>query len=82
MNFPNPLALLASWFRHKVADARGYVTIAPGAVQAGRNGHCELCIHSDGFACDVCNCLIIAKVSLAQEKCPIGKWDRVYILKN
>lgn len=82
--FPNPFRLFVAWIRHAYAEARGFETIAPSVVQQIRNRTCARCPHSseDGFQCTKCNCLVLAKVSLAQEKCPVGKWSSVWVLKS
>lgn len=33
---------------------------------------------SDMGQCQICSCLIEFKVKLASEKCPIGKWKRIW----
>ncbi len=79
--FPNPFRLLVAWIRHEYARVRGFQVIAPGCVQDLRHRECQSCEFFDGFMCTKCSCLVEAKISLAQEKCPIGKWCRVWILK-
>lgn len=81
--FPNPFKLIGAWLRHAFAKARGFETLAPSCVQQARFDKCSNCplVSEDGFQCTVCSCLVLAKVSLAQEKCPVGKWSAVWILK-
>lgn len=82
--FPNPFTLFASWIVHRWAVFRGFETLAPAEIQIVRQNHCDTCIHvsEGGWMCNLCGCLLVAKRSLAQEKCPIKKWTRVWIKKQ
>jgi hypothetical protein len=68
--------------RLKLAKWRGYETIAPAAVQAFRNRTCDRCQYNEEGVCHRCSCLIMAKTMLAQERCPIGLWSRVWIKRK
>ena len=35
---------------------------------------CKTCTHNVGNQCQVCECLIRAKIMLTTETCPKGKW--------
>ncbi len=54
--------------------------IAPKEVYDQRLNECKTCPHWDYEAlantgrCKVCGCSTVAKLRLATEKCPIGKW--------
>lgn len=54
--------------------------IAPKEVYDQRLNECKACPHWDSEAlantgrCKVCGCSTVAKLRLATEKCPIGKW--------
>ena len=54
--------------------------IAPKEVFDQRLNECKVCPHWDSEAlantgrCMVCGCSTVAKLRLATEKCPIGKW--------
>ncbi len=54
--------------------------IAPKEVYHNRLDECKACPHWDSEAlgntgqCKICGCSTVAKLRLATEKCPIGKW--------
>ena len=82
--FPNPFALLKSWIIHEWADFTGHETIASAETQISRQNQCDLCVHvsEGGWMCNLCGCLLVAKRSMAQERCPMGKWERVWKVKS
>jgi hypothetical protein len=43
---------------------------------AARRATCETCDHLKGPKCDLCGCYYSVKITLATERCPIGKWER------
>lgn len=67
--------------RFKWAKWNNYETIAPEGVQLFRTHQCEACDFNDEGQCQRCQCLILAKAMMAQERCPVGKWSRVWIKK-
>jgi len=68
--------------RFQWAKWRGYETIAPVGVQEYRNTQCEKCAYDQGGQCALCDCLVLAKTMMAQEKCPVGRWSRVWIKRK
>lgn len=79
MKFPNPMTLLKSLCLAAYARWRGFDLLASGPVQRARWRKCQRCPHCDsGFQCRKCSCLVQAKISLALEKCPDHRWDRVW----
>lgn len=47
---------------------------APADAQRARLDVCRGCEHHTGLRCRICGCFTAAKVKMAHEKCPIGKW--------
>ena len=43
-------------------------------VRADRWATCTACVELVDDKCRLCGCYFLAKISLATEKCPIGKW--------
>lgn len=80
MAFPNPFRLFWSWVVHTVARARGYEIHADTVTQDLRQHECNRCPFqsADGWQCNKCGCLLIAKISLALEKCPDKRWGRIW----
>lgn len=82
MTFPNPFRLLVSWCLHTFASINGWETMASFRNQRERDAICQSCpSYSDGI-CQKCGCLTLAKQSLALEKCPDGKWGRIWRKKS
>lgn len=53
------------------------IGLAKSALIAQRREICSQCDRLRSLAvdtCSVCNCVIIAKTRLNEEKCPLGKW--------
>lgn len=68
-----------AWVRVQWAQSRGYRTIAPGPVQDRREALCATCDFFNEGVCSACGCLVLSKTMLATEKCPKGRWNRVWI---
>lgn len=76
---PSFFNFFKAWLLHTYASVAGYKTLASPELAQVRFRRCELCqFHREGI-CLKCGCLVEAKVLLATEKCPIGKWRRVWI---
>lgn len=76
--FPNPFKLLWSWLVYRYARLNGFRTLATEHEQVTREWECIRCpFYQDGI-CGRCGCLTIAKIPLAQEKCPEGNWKRIW----
>jgi len=71
-----------SFFINQWAKWAGYDPIAPEHVINGRYRMCDNCDFANGGNCEKCGCLLMAKVMLSTEKCPIGKWGRVWLPKS
>ena len=59
--------------------------IAPEYVRNVRAARCHLCPHNERGQCQICTCVIDAKVYLATEKCPATdprRWDEYHNIKN
>jgi len=72
----------ASTVAHGAIGLAKYVTrtgLAPSVVIARRRDLCNACEHADMGFCTVCKCLLLAKTSLAQERCPLNppKWQQL-----
>lgn len=61
---------------------RGYEVLASREVQSARDWKCFNCSKFDNGQCTLCTCYVPAKVVIASEKCPIGKWGRVKVKKH
>ncbi len=65
-------------------SASGFSTTPPDAL-ATREATCRACPEWDAAAlngtgrCRKCGCSTWAKLRMASERCPIGKWERVDI---
>lgn len=83
VKFSSPFRVFAALCRSLYAQARGYEILSSSAVEADRLGLCFACDQYDepDEQCRKCGCLVRAKVLLATEKCPIGKWKRVWLRK-
>lgn len=73
---------IRSMIRHQLAKLCGYMVIAPTGVQDWRNRKCERCEFNDEGQCTKCKCLILAKCMMALERCPIRKWNPVWIRRR
>lgn len=82
MVLPNPFRLVWSYIFHYVGHIRGFQTLADSTTQLQRDNICLPCSFYENGLCQKCGCLVIAKTSLALEKCPIGKWGRVWKRKK
>ncbi len=51
--------------------------IAPAYERQRRKAICDYCRHNDNGTCDICACIIEAKVYLSSEKCPDSppRWE-------
>jgi len=68
--------------RHQWAKWRGFVVIAPPGVQAWRNRKCGKCAFNNEGECLRCHCLVLSKVIMALERCPIRLWNPVWIKRR
>ena len=84
VKFSSPFRVFAALCRTLYAKTRGYEILAPPAVEADRLSQCFPCEQYDepNEQCKICTCLVRAKALLATEKCPIGKWNRVWLHKT
>lgn len=64
------------------ARARGYEVLAEPELIDERRFECEMCPFMEDGQCQVCTCLIEAKIALNTESCPKRKWSRVWIKKG
>lgn len=76
----NALTQGASLTRAAARWARAGMPMASPEVLAARMEQCRACEHWDAKAlrgtgrCRHCGCSTAAKLRLATEKCPVGKW--------
>ena len=77
-----PFTFVAAMCRTGWARLRGYEVLATRTEQEIRELICDGCPFFDGEQCEVCGCLIMAKTALATEKCPKGKWPRIWRKKR
>lgn len=68
----------ASWIAMRWHKLRGYRTIATPEEQLERLGSCGPCEHFKNGICDLCGCLVQAKIILTSEECPEKKWRRIW----
>jgi hypothetical protein len=79
MTFPNPFKLAKAALIAAFAKWRGFEILATPRIRQYRFRRCSACVHNpDGFQCEVCSCLIDAKISLNTERCPVGYWERIW----
>lgn len=75
--------VLKAWARVRWAKLRGYEVLAPPHVAEFRfRAYCQRCPHFDGAQCKLCGCLAEAKVMIAIERCPIGRWGARWVKRN
>lgn len=70
-----------AWARVKWARFRGYEILAPPEVTGTRWHICDTCPFFNNAQCDMCGCLVQAKISISVEECPIGRWDARWVKK-
>lgn len=58
---------LVSWV------SKGMPITSPDTLKS-RQETCKSCEHFTGLKCKLCGCFTEAKLRMASEKCPIGKW--------
>lgn len=75
-------SFLAAFAMSTWASLRGYKTLVSPELQKVRYRRCKRCICYQEGICTQCGCLIEAKILLATEKCPLGKWRRVWVKNN
>jgi hypothetical protein len=56
--------------------------LATHEIRMERRKVCNDCSSRKGFLCNECGCIIRAKTSVAQEKCPRDKWLHTEKLNN
>lgn len=47
------------------------------SVRLARQAACDACQHRQRVFCGKCRCVIAAKIRVASESCPAGKWPAV-----
>lgn len=57
------------------AAVTGQALKADESVVDARRATCAACEHMVGSRCKLCGCALAAKILLATEKCPEGKWS-------
>lgn len=73
------LHFATSWVRYRWWKFLGYKSLVPERVSDARFWECVECPHANDGECLKCGCLVQAKVMLASEKCPIGRWSSIKI---
>lgn len=82
MQFPNPFRLAWSWCVSAWANYRGFSTTTNAPEQAFRWSQCDPCPFNEDGQCQKCSCLVLAKIGLTMERCPDGKWGRIWRKKQ
>lgn len=77
-----PFSFVAALARTAWAKIAGYEVLATRADQEAREKICCDCPFFDGFQCEACGCIVMAKSALTMEKCPKGKWGSVWRKKS
>jgi len=76
------LRFIGAYWRAKVAKWQGYDPIAPTIAQNRRLEICNMCDFFQDGECLKCGCSVVAKTMMATEKCPVGRWKRLWIRKR
>ena len=76
------LKFIRSMARHQWAKWCGYLVIAPPGVQDWRTRKCDRCQFNEEGQCQKCKCLVISKIVMALERCPIRQWNPVWIRRK
>jgi Family of unknown function (DUF6171) len=58
------------------AVVHGQKVLVDEKTLAARRATCQGCDHLKGPKCELCGCYYSVKITLATERCPIGKWER------
>lgn len=64
---------------HRWAKWIGYQILSPHRLQQSRNDICAACEFNVDEQCQKCGCLVFSKIVLSLERCPVGKWGRVWV---
>lgn len=77
--FAAPFRLAAAIWRSFRYWLAGRPVIAPTYERQRRKAICDYCHHNQGDICDVCACIIDAKIYLSAEQCPDSpaRWLRL-----
>jgi hypothetical protein len=84
MKFPNVFRFFLAGLRTGYAKLRGYRVLVNEEEEQHRWRRCEICPHRIngpeliGDQCALCTCLLDAKLLLTMEKCPDGRWKRIW----
>jgi hypothetical protein len=57
------------------AAVTGQAVLVPPEVRDTRWAQCMTCVHLVNDKCRLCGCRFLAKIALATERCPIGRWE-------
>ncbi len=68
--------------RHQWAKWQGYEVLAPVGIHAWRDRQCQSCEFNNEGQCMKCKCLVLSKTVMALEKCPVRKWNPVWIKRK
>ena len=87
MRIPNPFKFVSATTSALVWWFRGYEVLVTPTEESRRKRICERCFYFDAEVrqCNVCTCLIDAKVVIASERCPLrlwGQWRRKRVNPN
>lgn len=67
-----------AWIRVRWFKLFDFEVLASPEHQKHRDSMCESCdFYRDGL-CEACGCLTMSKTMLNSEKCPKGRWNRIY----
>jgi hypothetical protein len=62
--------------RVATAALRGQQVRVDDETLAARRATCQGCEYLKGSTCELCGCFYQAKIALATEQCPVGKWAK------
>jgi hypothetical protein len=76
------LNFIGAFIRHRWAKLWGYDVMTPPGFMRRREETCNACPRFDEGICTACGCLVFAKIMLATEKCPEGRWNSIWRKRN
>lgn len=79
IRWDSPIRLVLSGIRACIVRFIGYEILTRNSIRNSRLDLCDACPEqTDEGQCQVCTCFCLAKAALTMEKCPRGKWGRVW----
>lgn len=75
------LHFIWTWVKTEYCRFMGFQVLVPTKIMEHRFAECQACEHNQDGTCEICHCLIHAKVMLAPESCPRKFWPAVWVKK-